>query len=79
MYAVPGPESFKLTFNSELGVFFAHLEPDHTKDLFTVNVPVSTQSAETEMFTININGNGSGAQIDFVWDKTLFSVPITVQ
>lgn len=78
MYAVPGPESFKITLNSELGVFFAHLEPDHTLDLFSVEAPVSKQTAVTEMFTININGKGNGAQIDFVWDKVLFSVPITI-
>lgn len=79
IYAVPGPMSFKVTLNSELDVFFGVSEADPALDLFSVDAPVTMQSAETEMFTININGKGSGAQIDFVWDKTMFSVPITVQ
>jgi hypothetical protein len=79
IYAVPGPESFKVTLNSELDVFFGVSEPDPALDLFSVDAPVTMQSTETEMFTVNIKGNGSGAQIDFIWDKTLFSVPITVQ
>ena len=79
MYAVPGSESFKVVLNSEVGVFFGASEPDPALDLLTVNAPVSKQSEVTEMFTIKINGAGTGAQIDFVWDKTLFSVPITVE
>ena len=79
MYAIPGPDSFKVIINSEAGVFFGASEPDHALDLFTVDAPVTMQGTETEMFTININGNDKGAQIDFIWDKILFSVPITVQ
>jgi len=79
MHAVPGAQSFKVILNSELDVFFGASEPDPTLDIVTVEAPVVAQGSETEMFTINITNSGDGAQIDFVWDKVLFSVPITVQ
>ena len=78
MYAVPGAESFKVTINSEQGVFFAFAEPDPALDLITVDAPVTIQDAVTEQFTINIASDGSGARIDFIWDNVLFSVPVTV-
>ncbi len=78
MSAVPGPQSFKISLNSELDVFFGVAEPDEELDVLSVDAPVSMQDNETEMFTININKTDSGAQIDFVWDKVLFSVPVTM-
>lgn len=79
MYAVPGAQSFKVILNSETGVFFGAAEPDPTLDIFTVDAPVSMQNSETEQFTINIKDSRNGAQLDFIWDTFLFSIPITVQ
>ncbi|GJM27832.1 MAG: hypothetical protein DHS20C17_04670 [Cyclobacteriaceae bacterium] len=78
MYAIPGPQAFKVTLNSEAGVFFGAAEPDPELDLFTVDAPVTMQDSETEQFTIDINESDNGARIDFIWDNFLFSVPITV-
>ena len=79
MYAVPGAESFKITLNSEAGVFFAFSEPDYERDILSFDAPVTKQSQVTEQFTINIVDQGSGARIDFIWDDILFSIPVTVQ
>ena len=79
MYAVPGPNAFKITLNSETDVFFGVAEPDPELDLFSVDAPVTMQDQVTEQFTINIKDAINGAQIDFVWDKFLFTVPITRQ
>ena len=78
MYAVPGKSSFAVSLNSEIGVFFAISEPEPDLDVLTVDALVTEQSAVTEMFTINITEIEGGARVDFVWDKTLFTVPITV-
>jgi len=78
MYAVPGAGSFKITLNSETGVFLAFSEPDHERDIISFDAPVTRQSQITEQFTIIIVDEGSGARIDFVWDDVLFSVPVTV-
>ena len=79
MYAIPGPRAFKIILNSETDVFFGAAEPDPELDLFSVDAPVTMQDQVTEQFTINIKDATNGARIDFVWDKFLFSVPITTQ
>jgi Protein of unknown function (DUF2911) len=80
MYAVPGPTSFQVFLNNELGVNFgAARDADHTLDVVKVDVPVQPQSTETEMFTINFSSDSTGVQMDFVWDKTLVRIPITRQ
>ncbi len=80
MYAVPGAETFQIFLNSELGVrLSAASEPDHKLDVLQVEVPVQTAPTETEMLTIRFGSDSTGMKMDLVWDKTLISVPITVQ
>lgn len=79
MYAVPGATSFKVVLNSEVGVYIAAGEPDYTKDVLTVEIPVQDAPTETEKFTINFSSDSVGVKMDFVWDKIMVRVPITVQ
>lgn len=79
MYAVPGPTSFKVKLNSETGVYIAAGEPDYTKDVITVEIPVQDAPSETEKFVITFAKDSAGINMDFIWDKTLVRVPITVQ
>jgi hypothetical protein len=80
MYAVPGATAFKVFLNSQLGVtIMAAEEPDHSLDVLSVEVPAQTPAHETEMFTINFGSDSTAVKMDFVWDKTLVSVPITIQ
>ncbi len=76
MYTVPGPGSFQVSLNSEIG-FSGASEPDYTKDVLKVDVPVQP-TAETEQFVINFGSDSTGVNMDFVWDKTLVRVPITI-
>lgn len=78
MYAVPGASSWQVVLNSELGKWGA-MEADHALDVLKVDVPVETAPSETEQFTINFGSDASGAKMDLVWDKTLVSIPITLQ
>src|SRR5258708_37663302 len=67
MYAIPGPESFKVILNSELGVTLsAASEPNHSLDLLSVDAPVTPQSNETEKFPINFVSDSTGVKMDFV-------------
>ena len=66
-----------MTLNSEAGVFLAVRDPDPELDVLTVEAPVVMQSDVTEMFTISIGEIEGGVRVDFVWDQTLFSIPIT--
>jgi hypothetical protein len=79
MYAVPGATTFQIGLNSELGTFLAVREPDYSLDVLKVDVPVQTAPTETEQFTINFASDSTGIKMDFLWDKVLVSVPITVQ
>lgn len=79
MYAVPGATSFQISLNSELDVFFGVNEPDTAKDILKVDVPVTTALTETEQFVINFSNDSTGVKMDFAWDKTVVSVPITIQ
>lgn len=77
MYAVPGAEAFKIILNSELGVrFSAAMEPDHSLDLLTVEVPVDPMLSEVETFTISFESDSVGVNMNMAWDKTLLRVPI---
>lgn len=80
MYAVPGPQSFKITLNSELGVrFSAAMEPDHSLDVLTVDVPVQSLLTEAEVFTISFETDSVGVNMNMAWDKTLLQVPIGIR
>jgi len=78
MYAVPNHDSWLITLNSELGKFGYH-EPDHSLDVVTVDVPVEIAPRETEQFTISFDNDSSGAEMNFIWDKTLVRVPLGIQ
>jgi len=78
MYAVPGPIEWEVSLNSEAGVFFGAAEPDYSLDILKVKVPAQS-APETEQFTINFESDSTGAKMNFIWDKTKVSVPITVQ
>ena len=80
MYAVPGASAFQVFLNSELGVSLsAASEPDHSLDVLSAEVPVLSAPSETEMFTINFGSDSTALKMDFVWDKTLVSIPIIMQ
>ncbi|MCA6409365.1 MAG: DUF2911 domain-containing protein, partial [Cytophagales bacterium] len=67
------------SLNSEVGVFFGVQEPDYSKDVLKVDVPVIQSPTETEQFTINFTSDSTAVNMDFVWDKVIVRVPISVQ
>lgn len=77
MYAVPGATTWQVCLNSGLGSW-GYTEPDYSKDVLKVDVPAATAPEETEQFVINFTNDATQANMDFVWDKTLVRVPITV-
>jgi len=78
MYAVPGRESFQISLNSETGVSAAHEEPDYSKDVAKVDVPVEA-AEETEQFTISFSNDTSAVNMHMTWDKIRIRVPIVVE
>jgi hypothetical protein len=78
MYAVPRANEWEVSLNSEAEVFFGVTEPDYDLDVVKVKVPVQSVP-ETEQFTITFDSDASGALMNFVWDKTKVTVPITIR
>ena len=78
MYAVPGANTWEVSLNSELGVFFGVSEPDYSLDVLKVKVPSQT-GPETEQFTISFQQDSTAVNMNFNWDTTLITIPITVQ
>jgi hypothetical protein len=80
MYAVPGADKFQVFLNSELGVTFSAAgEPNHSLDILSVEIPVQTSPSEVEKFTISFASDSTGVNMNCVWDKTQFTVPIKAQ
>lgn len=77
MYAVPGPESWEVSLNSELGQF-GYMEPNYALDVTKVEVPVESASSETEQFTIRFTSEAQGVKMHFEWDRTQAIVPIAI-
>jgi hypothetical protein len=79
MYAIPGPNAFKVTLNSEIDIFFGVAEADHELDVVTVDAPVQKPASEVETFTIGFSAKDPGVTIHFSWDQTMFTVPVAIQ
>jgi len=79
MYAVPGSNTFKVTLNSEIDVFFGVTDPDPDLDIVTVDAPVQQTASEVETFTIGFSATDTGTTINFSWDQTMFTVPVAIQ
>lgn len=76
IYAVPGPETFEIRLNSELGTWGA-MEPDHDRDLMSTKVPVQRLSSPVEQYTIRLEPTQAGVDIAFEFSDIRFVVPLT--
>ena len=76
MYAVPGPETFDIGLNSELGKW-GYFEPDYSLDVLHTKVPVEKTAASVELYTITLEPAAAGINVIFEWGDTRFVVPVT--
>jgi len=70
IYAVPGEEVWKIGINAVANRWGAS-EPDYTKDIFVVDIPVNATNESKEQFTIYIEAG----EIVFWWDTTIAVLP----
>lgn len=77
MYAVPNLHTWQVFLNSEVGKF-GYSEPDHDLDVLKADIPVDSTATITEQFTIVFDSDSASLRMNFLWDKTLVSVPITI-
>ncbi|MGY6744549.1 MAG: DUF2911 domain-containing protein [Cecembia sp.] len=77
LYAIPGPESFRIGVNTELGKWGAR-EPDYSKDIFVTEVPVNPLEQPIEQLTARIKaGEGADAILYFEWAEVQLAIPIS--
>lgn len=76
LYAVPGPNAFRIGVSSEIGKWGAW-EPDYNNDIFTTEVPVTRLDTPVEQFTARIEeGPADGAVVFFEWSDVQLTIPI---
>jgi Protein of unknown function (DUF2911) len=78
MYAIPGPDSFEIALNSELGEWGA-MEPDYSLDVMHTKVPVEHVSPPVEQYTISMVEANGGVDVVFEFSDVRFVVPIKAQ
>lgn len=77
LWAVPGPGGWKLRFNGETGQWGTAHKPD--RDLYTVDMKVSSLPAVVERFAISVEPSAQGGTLHMDWDTTRASVAFTVK
>jgi len=74
MYAFPGENSFAVVLNTEISAW-GYSEPDYSKDLVKIEVPVAKQESLTEQFTIEFT-KAETVQVEIKWSDVLLTIPI---
>ena len=75
LYAFPNEDNWVIGINSEADRWGA-FEPDFSKDVGRVKVPVIQTDESLEQFTISIESRGQEAALIMHWDKTKVEVPL---
>jgi hypothetical protein len=81
LWSVPEEETWTIIFNSEYGQWgigpdgYANRNPD--LDVLSIKTRPLTSPREFEQFTISFELVGEDAEMVFIWDKTLVSVPFS--
>lgn len=78
MYAVPDPQSFEISLNSELGKWGA-FEPNYDLDVIKTSVPMEKSKESVEQFTIRFEESGSTVFIVCEWSFTKVKIPVEFQ
>jgi hypothetical protein len=77
LWTIPGAAGWKLVVNGETGQWGTAHKAD--KDLYTIDMKVSTLPAMVERFTIGIESGAQGGTLNLDWDTTRASVAFTVK
>lgn len=72
LWTIPSARGWKLVVNSETGQWGTSHRPE--RDLFTVDMRVTTLPAVVERFTISVEPDATGGTLHLDWDTTRASV-----
>ena len=77
LWTLPTATGWKLIVNGETGQWGTAHKPE--KDLYTVDMKVSSLPQVVERFTISIDPNATGGVLNLDWDTTRSSIAFTVK
>jgi hypothetical protein len=77
LWTIPSANGWKLVINGETGQWGT--KHDASKDLYTVDMSVSTLPAAVERFTIAVEPSAQGGVLNLDWDTTRASAAFTVK
>jgi len=77
LWTLPSAKGWKLIINGETGQWGTEHKAE--KDLYTVDMQMSTLPQVVERFTIHVEEAPRGGKLDFDWDTTRASVGFVVQ
>lgn len=75
LYAIPQETKWTIILNRETDIWGAY-KYDQTKDVLRTTVPVLSQSAPVEAFTMLFEKADGGANLVMAWDTVLVSLPV---
>lgn len=78
VYAIPGEKAFEVGLNSETGKS-GYDEPDYSKDVLKVSVPVEKPTAPVEQLTILLDQSGDGVVVVIQWASTQLQIQVDPQ
>ncbi len=77
LWSIPSPTGMKLVINSETGQWGTDHDP--TKDLYTIDMQVSTLAPPVEAFTIHVESAEKGGVLRLDWETRRASLAFTAQ
>lgn len=77
LWTIPSPKGWKLVINSETGQWGTQHKAE--RDLYTLDMAVSTLPAPVERFTIGVVPDAQGGVLNLDWDTTRASIPFKVK
>lgn len=78
MYCIPSEEFFTLYLNAELGTW-GYSEPDHEQDIFSIQVPITSDNENVEQFTLElVPATEKQFNLVFMWGSYHGVLPINI-
>ncbi|WP_336514587.1 DUF2911 domain-containing protein [Pollutibacter soli] len=77
VYTIPKPNEWLMILSSDLSGWPTN--PDRTKDLYRISIPVKKGTVVQEVFTIELNETKSGGQIIFSWDNVIATADFNIR
>lgn len=78
IFTIPNPDEWTIIFNKSVGLWGAYdYEKVKSQDVLQIKAKVSQTKDMYEAFTIKLTEAPYGVDMEFIWDRTKVTLPIT--